>query len=58
MGQFIHGRKTNLQGSSRKGRVNVLGQNFFIMPPKELWEAYSIRTVRPSVLLIWIWGPF
>ena len=23
----------------------------FFMPPKELWEAYSNRTVRPSVLL-------
>ena len=22
------------------------------MPPKELWEAYSNRTVRPSVLLL------
>ena len=22
---------------------------FFFMPPKELWEAYSNRTVRPSV---------
>ena len=32
------------------------------MPPKELWEAYSYCTVRPSVrasvLLIWIWELF
>ena len=27
---------------------NVLKAVSFFMPPKELWEAYSNRTVRPS----------
>ena len=27
------------------------GHNEIFMPPKELWEAYSNRTVRPSVPL-------
>ena len=26
-----------------------LSEGNFFMPPKELWEAYSNRTVRPSV---------
>ena len=33
-------------------------KDFSIFILKELWEAYSNRTVRPSMLLIWIWGPF
>ena len=28
-----------------------LPSSYFFMPPKELWEAYSNRTVRPSVPL-------
>ena len=32
--------------------MHLYGENlkmFIFMPPKELWEAYSNRTVRPSV---------
>ena len=29
--------------------ISQLDPNDFFMPPKELWEAYSNRTVRPSV---------
>ena len=28
------------------------------MPPKELWEAYSNRTVRLSVRLAFVSGPY
>ena len=28
------------------------------MPPKELWEAYSNRTVRPSVRPAFMSGPY
>ena len=28
------------------------------MPPKELWEAYSNRTVRPSVRPAFVSGPY
>ena len=32
------------------GKVRKLSRELYIfMPPKELWEAYSNRTVRPSV---------
>ena len=32
--------------------MDLFGENlemFIFMPPKELWEAYSNRTVRPSI---------
>ena len=34
-----------------KSAIMNIFRFFFIMPPKELWEAYSNRTVRPSVSL-------
>ena len=33
------------------GDINALLKLLVFMPPKELWEAYSNRTVRPSVPL-------
>ena len=35
------------QGRHETGMFNLVRVVF--MPPKELWEAYSNRTVRPSV---------
>ena len=37
---------TTMQACSLLQYINVIANLF--MPPKELWEAYSNRTVRPS----------
>ena len=39
-------------------RYDVISFDFFFMPPKELWEAYSNRTVRPSVRPTFVSGPY
>ena len=44
----LHTRLTS--GAGLKGQVLKLCRcKYIFMPPKELWEAYSNRTVRPSV---------
>ena len=39
----------NNNGADQPAHQRSLISAFFIMPPKELWEAYSNHTVRPSV---------
>ena len=38
--------------------LTITASKMIFMPPKELWEAYSNRTVRPSVRPAFVSGPY